>query len=187
VATRWAAEKRRGRAPAAAAATTAVSMSAISSSLTTSTRTSWHGTAGVAEACARVRPRSTSSRPWCPSSRPTPSTPVAAPPPGAHARRRRGRGARARYHPFFNPGSRVRGGDLVRRQIDRRPELEDGARGKKKQRRESVREREWMEEEGGKGRKVISRAGSSVEGGGGLPRRTKWRKCRVSNLRVAKL
>jgi hypothetical protein len=34
---------------------------------------------------------------------------------------------------------------------------------------------------------VISQAGSRVEGGGGLPRRTKWRKCRVSNLRVAKL
>jgi hypothetical protein len=38
-------------------------------------------------------------------------------------------------------------------------------------------EREQMEEEGGESREVISWAGSSVEGGGGLPRRIKWQKC----------
>jgi hypothetical protein len=39
----------------------------------------------------------------------------------------------------------------------------------------------------GEGNDVISRAESSVEGGGGLPHKTKWRKCRVFSLRVAKL
>jgi hypothetical protein len=49
------------------------------------------------------------------------------------------------------------------------------------------RRRGPRELEKSEGKDDISRAGSSMEGGGGVPRRTKWRKCWMPNLRVAKL